>query len=352
MKKSPQQYIPKLTVLQPEDFSTLSSIPLVEINNVIIDKNEDGFPGDLKFGSLIVEKNDKIISDKFNSFLCENETFNWDRSNPKHYENIQYFTSRGNHRIHFHYLCNNFGNDITLFSRQYSDINYFQSYWTDYSNINRPYTVSIDETDEYERKINEIRIKFNLPYKYKYVPIVFVEEDIYIELTDKRVYTCYYVEEILKSKTRYALIQTRLDYYDGSHFVFLFADYQERKIEFYDPHGKWMNKNARNFVYSSLKELFKGFTINEFWKMYGIQRAEFLDPEIREGFCVIWGNMMAHLKLLNVSKSLLEIEKMFIEECKNKNLSLFEVMLNYSYTMSRIIPKDYEKYLKLESLLG
>lgn len=59
-----------------------------------------------------------------------------------------------------------------------------------------------------------------------------------------------------------------------------------------------------------------------------------------------------HLKLLNINIPIGDLENMFIEECESKNLSLYEVMLNYAYGMERIIQLTQEKRSKLGKSLG
>ena len=50
--------------------------------------------------------------------------------------------------------------------------------------------------------------------------------------------------------------------------------------------------------------------------------------------------------------SIIDIEKMFIKECEDKNISLYELLLNYTYFMRRIIPiKNMDKFVMLRKLL-
>jgi hypothetical protein len=96
-----------------------------------------------------------------------------------------------------------------------------------------------------------------------------------------------------------------------------------------------------------LKTLFEEYTINEFWKLTGLQTTENLERD-KFGFCSVWGHMMIHLKLMNINKSLKEIEDAFILECAKEELSLYEVMLNYAYFMNRIIPSEISKFVKFD----
>lgn len=361
MNRSPEDYKPKPWLLEAEDeilFPLKIELP-ISVSKSKIDKKEEKYlePKDLelesKFASLIIQKS--IVSnpsDKFQSFLCDIELFNWEKES-KNYEKIEWVTHKFFYNVFIKHICKILGNDLTLFSAQYYDKDYNVPYVKDNLIVSRPIN---DEMKNYEDKENldiiNVRINLNLPYEFIYFPLFFYEINrtwSYDKPYDTA-YNVYYTEEITKVKTRYSLIPTIIDYLDERHFVFVFVDHESKNVEFYDPHGSSIDRTTREFIYSSLNIIFKGYKVNEFWDMSGIQGVESATDE--EGFCVIWGNLMIHLKLLNINKSMKEIEYLFIKECAQKQLSLFEIMLNYAYYMTRILNQNYEKTLKFENSLN
>jgi hypothetical protein len=163
---------------------------------------------------------------------------------------------------------------------------------------------------------------------------------------------CHYSPDILKKDKRYSIINVQIlsDENKSNHYTFIFLDHEKKTVEYYDPHGSSILQSTVTIVLACLKTVFKGYTINKFWEIAGMQVTEAIEKD-EEGFCVIWGHMMMHLKLLNLDTPLFAIEYNFIEECKSKGLSLYEVMLNYAYLMRRIIPYSPKKILMLNKLL-
>jgi hypothetical protein len=349
MRKSPTEYKSKLSVIRKPDYFTYPvKAVAIRVKSIIIDDNKDEFSTKLKFGNLVIKNDDKVIPgdiNKFKSFLCELESFNW-TSNTKHFDNISYFLTTGNSSIYFKYLCKMFGNDITLFTAIYTN---YHHYWEGHkgdSIMNRTRPYFIPENDPFF----SVRKNAGLEYEYINSPIMFLEND------DGGM-TCYYTDEIKRNpgNTHYSLIQSEIITIEGgSHYVFFFVDYKKKIVQYYDSHGSSIANEGKlsNFIYSSISAIFPGFLINAFWEHLGLQNYETFDyPLTEEGFCVVWGNMIAHLKILNPDMSFKFLELMLIKECSEKNISLYEVMLNYAYYMKRIIVEDYNKFVKLENIV-
>ena len=97
---------------------------------------------------------------------------------------------------------------------------------------------------------------------------------------------------------------------------------------------------------------FKKYNSSDFWLTQKIIE----NTEQDKGFCVVWGNIMLNLKLLNISMNMRDIEKYFIAYCNRKNYSTYEVMLNYAEYMKRIIPLPgiygNEKFYDMLELFG
>ena len=324
IKKIAEKYLPKYT--SPKEYKTelkvLESVrykPIDEkyeikimddINLISLESfNDRFFKIDINFASSIQPLNSNIVySSQFKSFLCELELFNWKKL--KHSKNIDEIKGVDFFGKYTDYLCNTLGNDITLYRGTLipERIQYFDIPKMIYNNFT--------------------------PSKY--------DENLIIGnpfLFDAIKLKCIYSEQILKSDTRYTIINSLIEFFSGSHYTFVFIDSKNKIIEYYDSNGGSLDSHgyiSNEFVYSSFQKLYPGYKINEFWKHEGIQNVEDIEKD-QEGFCVIWGHMMMHLKLLNLELPMSEIEKLFIKECYDKKLSLYEVMLNYAYFMKRML---------------
>jgi hypothetical protein len=150
-----------------------------------------------------------------------------------------------------------------------------------------------------------------------------------------------FLKNIIHNSKEFNIIYVRINYIEGNHFTFITVDNKSKIVEFYDPHGQ-QNLFAKQLLDKNLKILFPGYRNNILQDysgddmLIGIQSYE--ENELNDGFCVIWGQIMIHLKLLNRDMSIKNIEKSFIAYCKNKNYSPYEVMLNYAEYIKRVVP--------------
>jgi hypothetical protein len=318
---SPKSYKAKkkITYLTKKD-SNKNNNKQIQIQKVDLKSNQNNY------AILSIPESSNIhFEEKYKSFLCELEMFEWIEY--FHYVRTMYVRLDMNNRVYLSYLCRMLGNNITL----YSDI-FIENYELTY-------------------KYSENRI-INRPIYFKsYRPDEIRSEPIYIYefYDDGYKYNFFYSESILKSNTRYALITVTIKYIDTGHYCFLFIDHEKKIVEFYDPDIG--SKEVFEFIYSSLVLLFVDYKVEDFSKLKGIQHVETMEESNEEGFCVVWANMMIHMKLLNINTPIHEIEELFILECFEKNLPLYEVMLNYSYFMTRVISKKINPFVKLKNLL-
>jgi hypothetical protein len=319
---------------------------------------------------ITVVKKDVNIKDnvEFKSFLCEMETFKWsaneqaeDYETHRNRRNIGYNGIYPTYTIH---LVKMLGNNITLFT-----MNTISSTQSDYLSNHglrrlkiKPDDLSPDYDNSKHRIFNfpkplvlapgsltDALSDINLP-KYELFPPLFFRE-FKKTLPEKFLYTCHYCEEIKTGNTRYALVNCIYMYiHGGVHYTFLFIDHKDKILEYYDPEIYANKKTGILFTYKALQTIFPGYKINNFWRLSSIQKTEQYEKD-EKGFCVKWGHMILHLKLLNINMSVGEIEALLIKECETKNMSLYELVLNYTYLMKRIIPSDMDKMLKLKMLL-
>lgn len=344
--KSPKLYETKkeITKLDPDlDFDLdLKDAPgfidVIKFNNETPENEEN-------YMILSIPKIDNVNYGKYVSFLCELEMFEWKEY--FHRAHTKYITMNMFNRLFVSYLCKTIGNDITLYSDIFTEN--FEPMETIIDNVITKIPVYTTYTLESEQ-ITQNLIK----EKFKGKLFMNTSEPIYIKEIlngDKYLYNFFYSESIFDSNTRYVLVTVTLAYTDSSHYCFLFVDHKKKLVEFYDPYASNSKKETLEFIYSSLILLFPDYDVEEYWKTKGIQVIEELEPSNEEGFCVIWGNMMIHLKLLNMNIPIVELEKLFIEECYDKKLSLYEVMLNYAYFMTRVVPRKEYKFIELENVL-
>jgi hypothetical protein len=188
---------------------------------------------------------------------------------------------------------------------------------------------------------------------------VFFDPSVYERIKDD-----YY-----KNGIDYFFINVRVDFKTLGHYSFIFFDAKKYYVEYYDPHGLLMKDKLKTTLSIALSQMFVNFidrngspmTItNNIETDYiqnnivGIQQVE--NTEQDKGFCVVWGNIMLNLKLLNISMNMRDIEKYFIAYCNRKNYSTYEVMLNYAEYMKRIIPLPgiygNEKFYDMLELFG
>ena len=316
-----------------------------ELKNVDIDKVDKNvyFKIDIEFPLTITEvkKNDSVIDSKyFKSFLCEMETFKWTANE----QSEDYLTHGKRKDVAFNtiyptytkHLVKMLGNNMTLFTiKRFTD--QFDELPSDTLSIRADTLSNIITEPNYHKLQNRI---FNFPKvieQYYYMPLYFKEFQTYT----KFLYTCQYSEEIKRKNTRYSLLNCMyvysIDQYTNiSHYTFLFIDHDEKIVEYYDPEVIGNKKSAILFTYKALQTIFPEYKINNFWRTSSIQKTEQYEKD-EGGFCVKWGHMILHLKLLNINMDVGTIEELLIQECETKKLSLYELVLNYTYLMKRII---------------
>lgn len=333
-KSSPPLYAPKKSVIPLKKYTTREIPKVKESSKVIEIRDESPYPI-IRFDRLIIPESKIEYSKKYKSFLCDTEFFRWSYAYHEEILSKIIFTLKFSQYACF--LCKLLGNNITLFIARFSEYKDDGVDIKNYKNVllNRPYNVTISE--EYSEIISEMGYKPEV----QYYPILIYEYEDY--------FAVFYSDEIKTSKTRWSIILSRIVHQNQGHFTFIFIDNDNKIVEFYDPHGRSIKSDLVEFIHESLKKIFVGYKVNEFWKMIGIQYTEILEDE-ESGFCVVWGMMMIHLKLLNINMTVELIETLFIEECAKNNLSVYEMMMNYAYTMQRIIPENAKKFIAFEKL--
>jgi hypothetical protein len=334
---------------------------------------KSGLKFDYKPLTTVFSKNDSLLEYKdlsnYKSFLCDMELFNWLEEEyydfSEHKLNVAYNTI---YHVFTSFLARTLANDLTLFTmdtinqstklkyNQWLD-HYFSTTYNDYEDrmdkpaknriFNFPAIFKINTPINLKKALSDA----GMPDDAFYLPIV-IKEHAVIAYSNK-FYSLYYCDSIVKSKkTRYSLMSCLIIYADyGGHYTFLFVDHEKKEVEFYDPNIIINKGHGILFIYKALGEIFKNYKINEFWNLTSIQKTEEYEKD-KKGFCVIWGHMMLNLKLLNINIPITELEKLFIKECENKNISLYELVLNYTYYMRRIIPtQDMDKFVNMRDLL-
>lgn len=336
-KRSPPLYAPKKSVIPLKKYTTREIPKIKETSKVIEIRDESPYPI-IGFDRLVIPENKIEYSKKYKSFLCDTEFFRWSYAYHEEILSKIIFTLKFSQYACF--LCKLFGNNITLFIARFSEYKDDGVDIKNYKNVllNRPYDSDIPK--EYSKIMRENK-KIGYKPLVQYYPILIYEYEDY--------FAVFYSDEIKTSKTRWSIVLSRIIHQDQGHFTFIFVDHKERIVEFYDPHGREISVSLVEFIYESLKKIFVGYKVNEFWKMIGIQYTENLEDE-EAGFCVIWGMMMIHLKLLNINMTVDRLETLFIQECAKNKLSVYEMMLNYAYTMQRIIPENAKKFITFEKI--
>ena len=358
MQSSPIEYKPKKTLLTKELFEKTylkkTGVPPI-VNPLHL---TTGLKlSNVKFNKLTIDNNSNIINSDYKSFLCDLELFNWQNIPEfKHNDIITRIKKPTIYRFYDIHLSKLLGNDLNLFLSTISESSTkfrYEKFLKKYKNsqekfilIDIPYSnnYKLEDLDRLELESESDKLEYESDrrtiMKYINLPITIANVD------DKVI--CYYSPQILNVNKRYAIINVILKSSNGgSHYTFMIIDHQQKIVDYYDPHGLSMHPNKIIVVLNTLNTLFKGYTITEFWKNTGLQTTENIEKD-EDGFCVTWGHMMMHLKLLNMNVPIQDLENMFIEECKNKNLSLYEVMLNYAYTITRVLPSDKKKMEKLD----
>lgn len=343
--KSPKLYetkrkITNLPTLKLENKNEYEEDEIGFIDNISFNNIEPKYKNNY---SIISIPSTQISYDKYISFLCELEMFEWKEY--FHRARIEYVITNMYNRLFVSYLCKTIGNDITLYSDIFTE-NYEPSYMFFRNTITKsPYYKNELNLDEITKKL--IREKFEGKIIYTSEPIYIME---FID-DDEYQYNFFYSESIMESNTRHVFVTVTIEYLESTHYCFLFIDHEKRLVEFYDPYASKSEKEAIEFIYSCLIMLFGDYEIEDFWKTKGIQSVEEIELSNEEGFCVIWGNMMMHLKLLNINTRIIQLEELFIQECYEKKLSLYEVMLNYAYFMTRVVPRKEDKFIELEKIM-
>jgi hypothetical protein len=331
----------------------------INVKNINLDRVEDfelNESYDMEFVLSRYNHAHKNVVDKeeFVNFLCDMELFNWNAKNKakqlkKHQDRI-YIIKYGNiFRVYLQYLCSIFATNMTLLGVQYSDNEYYQDFnLKNEFMVDRPIFMNLESVFKnpklkFVKELLQIRAESGNPINYMYYPFA-------ITKTGNNQFYCNYSSEILDdSKNRYAFVQSLIRYPDTYHFVFLFIDHKERIVEFYDPYMSTNTKKQIEFTYTCLRKLYPNYRINEFWKLKSIQTVEEIEKD-DYAYCVIWGTMLIHLKLLNMNKPITDIELRLIDDCNKQKLSIYEVMLNYTNFMRRVIPEDPYRFYLLENV--
>lgn len=340
MQTSPVEYKAKREVIQDFEYDLVEPDPkfIETVQLIFIEPSDEDDPEEYNFMIGMYPKQDIISSDKFRTFLCEYETFNW--QNLPHDMILAYIKYKIRYDSYTNYLLNKLGSEITFFGGVYSD-HYENNAPIPNAMINK--LVFSKNDSPVARDIAYMRDSLGMKYKYFTFPI-------FIEQVEKEIFSGFFSPQILSSRTRYAVITCNNLYLNSTHYTFFFIDHKEQSIEYYDPYGGKGNIFASEFIYGALQKMYDGYRINEFWKHKGIQFIEEVEEDVY-GFCVIWGHIILHLKLLNMNMSVGDIESEFIKECGRKNLSLYEIMLNYAYGITRMIPYEAEKFVTWDTLL-
>jgi hypothetical protein len=256
-------------------------------------------------------KDSNIVYGNFKSFLCDLELFNWREEKSSH----KALSSTTIYFIHILLLFKLFGNDISYFA---PSLNFDK-----------------EKTNSEFSKLEDLKENTIINTQF-YGLTMMTAISISKSSEDSKFYQMNYIPQLLEpQETRYSIFDVHKFVGNSGHLTMIFMDHVEKIIEFYDPHGRDMELSEIRFVYTALSEIFPEYKINEFWKLKGLQESEVISDDVEQGFCIRWTSMMIHLKLLNLTMSMEDIEKAFIKECYNKKLSMYEVMLNYAYLMRR-----------------
>ena len=366
-RKSPIEFKTVRKVITKSDL--LPVIEFVDFKKDLDNTKIEGFEiNDLKksFGYefeptiTVIPKSEEISENKeYRTFLCDLEMFNWvsrhvseDHNSHRLRNDVSFETIYSQYTM---YLGRMLGSDITIFTMNTIDKENSKKL----NNISNLGIKSI--VPDFSKSINRM---FNFPQIFEFAPQnlkgffgnvsdyyrpLFIRE---YESEGKFLYVCNYSDLILKrDEIRYSFINTTYLYsHGGLHYTFIFVDHNNKIVEYYDPHIDGNRKEAILFTYKLLQSIFEDYKINDFWRLSSIQKTEEYEKD-EVGFCVKWGHMMMHLKMLNIGMSINEIEERFISECESKNLSLYEIVLNYTYFMRRIIHQIPSNLIKLRNLL-
>jgi hypothetical protein len=362
---SPVEYKPKRKILRKEDIELaeiLKGAKFLEPNkqppiipNIHL---QTGLKLKVIMNRMSLDDIPNIINNEYKSFLCDTELFNWkELPDMVHNDIITKIKKPAVYRLYDIYLCKKLGNNINLISPSITETSTkfrYEKFLKKYRNTNdnfilidipesRRYNIKTGEEDELKDFKNIESIEDRKIIQHVNHPIVLAN------VNNKAV--CFYSIQILNASKRYAIMNFIIRSLRGtSHYTFMVIDHEKRVIDYYDPHGLSNSQEKIVLVFNILKTLFKDYTIREFWRNTGMQITESIEKD-EEGFCVVWGHMMMHLKLLNINMSIRDLENMFIEECATKNVSLYEVMLNYAYYMTRVIPFSLIKLQKFDKSL-
>lgn len=372
---SPVEYQPKRKILRKEDIEfaeILKDAKFLEPNvNPPIIPNihlQTGLKLKVMMNRLSLDENQDIINNEYKSFLCDTELFNWQElPDMFHNDIIRKIKKPAVYRLYDIYLCKKLGNNINLISPSITETSTkfrYEKFLKKYYKNTKDNFILIDipESRRYNIKTGEeLESDDGDDLKLKESKNIELIEDrkliqhvnlpiVLANINNKAI--CFYSPQILNSSKRYSIMNFIIKSSKGtSHYTFMVIDHEKRVIDYYDPHGLSNSQAKIVLVFNILKTLFKDYTIREFWRNTGMQITESIEKD-EEGFCVIWGHMMMHLKLLNIDVPIRDLENMFVEECATKNISLYEVMLNYAYYMTRIIPyQNITKYNIFEKSL-
>lgn len=294
--------------------------------------------------SIYPDIHEIVYSKNFNNFLCDMKITKLSEND--NLNQLQLLRFPNIYVVYLQYLCNVYGNGIKLLGTQYSNIEYREIPIRENIILNKPSFMEIPEdltANDTMREIIETRMEQNLPYKYIYFPFTIRREFPYFH--------CNFSDQIFDKSNRFVCVQGIGLYEDFNHFIFLFIDNTLKTVEYYDPYIATNTKEQLEFISLALGDIFEDYKINKFWLLESIQSIEDIQDD-EYGFCVIWGTIIFHLKLINMNMSILQIEKAFLNDCKKKKLSIYDVMLNYGHRMERIIPSEAESFKKLEMLFN
>ena len=355
-EQSPGIYEPKRNIITKINIE----IPKIEdefkLPEIEIVKEKDGIDHTFGYDFILsqMEGDDKIVSNKktkFNNFLCELEFFNWTPDTSKnHYKKIDHVKHFYNLNSYFSYLIRTYGNNVTFLGILSINIDNIDINLIDDDHVSENYLNSKNT----KNIIDEIPVGiFSEILGNTYFLVFPIQIFEYIKDSNaESTYSIAYSKKILKNhgNTKYSIIECQCKFIrenqNDGHATYIFINHEKKTVEYYDPHGRNMRLNRIKFIFQSLSLIFEGYEVNRFWEAEGIQNVENIELD-EFGFCTIWTSINLHLKLLNIENTLIDNESSLIDYCFTNNFSLYEVMLNYAYYVSRIIPKKFNKIMKL-----
>ena len=356
-KASPKEFKSVRKIVKPSELLELFEFDDSNKRDILIFNGSIKREFDFIPNITIISKNISIIEKKeYVPLTCDMELFGWENIE-KFIEHLINIATLEIFPLFTVYLGKMFGNDLTIFTAksetQEKIIDFSKWLNSSVMNTNNSRT-DIDRIFNFPNVFNHSDGLRNALKKQKlqsdrfYFPILITETVV----EKKYYYKCNYCKSISIPKTKYAIIDCVELFSNGiPHYTYIFVDHEKKEVEFYDPDIGRNPKELILFMNKTLKHIFKYYKVNKFWELKTIQKIETFEKD-KEGFCVVWGHMMMHLKLLNVKMPINILQDLFIQEAYNKKISLYELVLNYTYYMRRVIPYyDMDKFVKMRDLL-